>query len=117
MTLQRYYDFGLTNLIRQLFANPSYCQARGEGRASDDSGYYGCEDAKRINQLTGGQLFDSKNSGYDLALDWAQVFTFAKWSQGLLMLRHVFGSFANLGCGLCWIRVPLAHAFYCHAKL
>ena len=85
--MQRYYDFGLSNVIQKLFNKPGYCKARGQGRATDETGYHGCEDAQRINQLTNGKLLNINNSGYDLALDWAQVFTFAKWSQGLLMLR------------------------------
>ena len=86
--MQVYFEFGLDRLIRdQLFTSPEFCSARATSRDTTEAGYYGCADAHRINEETQGKLFNTNNSIYELAIDWGQVYTFAKWSSGLLMAR------------------------------
>ena len=74
-----YYDFGLERIIRdQLFTYPEYCDARGQHRDFSEAGYYGSADARRINDLTDGLLFDADSSTYEVGMDWGQPYTFAK---------------------------------------
>ena len=73
---------------RKLFKNPAWCEHRGRGRdTSDASTWYGAEDAKRINNMTGGQLFEADNSAYELGFDFGQVFTFKTHSAGIMCIR------------------------------
>ena len=38
---QVYYDFGLADVIRKLFANPEWAAARGKGRDTSAAGFHG----------------------------------------------------------------------------
>ena len=99
--VQRYYDFGVASLIRnRLSTNPEYCQARGRER---DTTPTAAMDAQMPSGLMRGLGASSQTLGtsYDLALDWAQVFTFATWSQGLLMLRCI-----SCSLPLQWVAKP-----------
>lgn len=84
---QVFYDFGLEAVVKQMFADPEFCKHRATERDTSDAGYYGTQEAARINKQTGGKLMDPSNSAYEWAIDDGQPFTFAKWSTGLLVMR------------------------------
>jgi hypothetical protein len=84
-----YYDFGVEQIIRKLFNNPTWCSLRGKDRdTASNEQYYGAADAQRINKQFKGMLFDKDNSAYELGFDFGQIFTFKNHSSGLLMMRY-----------------------------
>ena len=72
---QVFYDLGLERTIRQLFADPEWCELRGSGRDTSAAGFYGSAAAAKMNERSGGQLFQLNNSIYELGFDFAQVST------------------------------------------
>ena len=70
-----------------MFADPEFCEHRVTERDSSDAGYYGTQEAARINAQTDGKLMEVSNSTYEWALDDGQPFTFVKWSTGLVVMR------------------------------
>jgi hypothetical protein len=94
---QKFYYFPVEEVIKKMFKNPAWCEARGRGRdTTDDSNWYGASDAHRINQITGGQLFDPNNSAYELGFDYGQVFTFKTHSAGIMCIRWAAADLAVL---------------------
>ena len=85
--VQVFYDFGLEEVVQQMFADPEFCKHRATERDLSDAGYYGTQEAARINKQTDGKLMKHSNSAYEWAIDDGQPFTFAKWSTGLLVMR------------------------------
>ena len=66
------------------------CEQRGKDRDTSASGYYGTEEAARINEQTNGKLMLANNSHYEIAADGGQPFTFAKWTITLIVIRYAF---------------------------
>ena len=85
--VQVFYDFSLEDVIRQMFADPEFCEHRATLRVFSAAGYYGTEVAARIDKQIGGKLMQHNNSPYEWAMDDGQPLTFAKWSTGLLVMR------------------------------
>jgi hypothetical protein len=73
-----------------MFKNPAWTALRGKERRVDDPAHwYGAEDAKRINSLSGGTLYNPDNSAYELGFDFCQIFVFKNHSSGVLGIRSV----------------------------
>ena len=88
MHAQVYYDFGLANVIRKLFANPEWAAARGKGRDTSAAGFYGSAEAARVNRFTGGLFSGETSSAYELGMYFGQIFNFKTHSTGIVLLRR-----------------------------
>lgn len=82
------FYLGLTNALDFLFGNPSFVTNRGKARQYENpSTWYGSNEARRQNNLTGGALFSSSNSSYSLFVDAFQVYKNKSHSIGVVFLR------------------------------
>lgn len=86
---QKFYDFGVVNMIKLLFMDPAFCKLRTTGRTSQADDFFGSEYARRINDATNEQLFMLENSPYDIGFDCGQMFSFKQHSFGLVVIRCV----------------------------
>lgn len=76
---------GVTDVItRQMFSDPAWTVTRGQGR---NAGWYSAGDAKRINRVCGGQLFDPDNSAYSLGFDGVQPYQSRIHSTWIVRIR------------------------------
>lgn len=84
---QEFYDFGLEEVVRALFANPEWAALRATGRNMSHGGLYGSPMCQELNAKTNGCLFLEENSIWELGFDFCQIFNFAKHSTGVIFLR------------------------------
>lgn len=89
-TTQKYWDFGLVNRVNQLFSHEHFCALRGTGRDESEAGFYGSQEAQRLNEEYADILKSPESSIYELGLDWCQVHNFTSYSVGFLFLRYAF---------------------------
>jgi hypothetical protein len=85
--LQEFYDFGLEEIVRALFANTEWAAMRGTGRNMCTGGLYGSKMSQDINAKSGGRLYEGASSIWELGFDFCQIFNFAKHSTGVIYLR------------------------------
>ena len=84
-----YYDFGLADLIRKLFADPEWAAARGKGMDTSAAGFHGSGEAVRLNRVTRGLFAQDSSRAYELGMDFGQIFNFKTHSAGIVLLRRV----------------------------
>ena len=96
---QVYYDFGVANVIRKLFADPDWAAARGKGRDTSAAGFYGSCEAARLDRVTRGLFGKDSSSAYELGMDFGQIFNFKTHSTGIVLLRRATG--CTLECDIC----------------
>ncbi len=87
--VQKYYDFGVVNVIRTLFKDPLFCSLRGKGRDDSPDDLYGSDCAKDINTRSAGKFFQVSSSAYEIGYDGGQMFAFKIHSTGMAFLRWV----------------------------
>ncbi len=75
-------------MLRSRFCSPEFCAARSSGRDTSKAGFYGAQDAARMNEETGGQLFKPENSALQMGADGGQVFSFVQHSTFFVFLRQ-----------------------------
>ena len=96
---QRFYDFGVENVVRGMFMDPRFCSFRGEGRDNNPDDFYGSRYAQQINANTHGEFFEPDSSAYDLGFDFGEVFSFKKYSCGMLFIRCVLPAASACAAG------------------
>lgn len=72
-----------------MFMDPRFCTFRGTGRDNNPDDFYGSRYAQDINAKTSGEFFEPDSSAYDLGFDFGEVFSFKKYSCGMLFIRCV----------------------------
>ena len=86
---QATFYFPLAEIIqRKFFSNPDWTELRGSARyPQDPSTYLGNEDARRIDQLTGGKPYAPTSGLLEVGFDFGQVFNFIDYSVGVFAVR------------------------------
>ena len=86
---QAFFYFPIAEVIQQkFFNNPEWCELRGSARdPADCNTYLGSNDARRIDQLTGGKLTDPTSGLLEIGFDFGQVFNFIDHSVGVFAVR------------------------------
>lgn len=78
----------MANVIRDGFFNHKHwVEARAKSRDYAGQGWWGSADARRLNGLVGGKLFDEANSPYSLGFDFLECFSFKDHSVGVMVIR------------------------------
>jgi hypothetical protein len=84
-----YYEVAVEEAIRSLFGDTEWSSKRSEARLLYKLDYYSTPEAHRVNRATGGALFHTDNSAYEIGIDWCQCFNFKQHSVGILGMRCV----------------------------
>lgn len=80
-----FYWFGVAATIRdRMFTDPSFCKHRTTGR---EEYFYPSEEAKRLAEKAGMNIWHWMVSCYEVGVDWAQMFSSKVHSTGFIMLR------------------------------
>ncbi len=86
--LQWFYYFGVGNVIKDgFFKHKLWVDNRGKARDLMGDGWWGSQDARRLNEKVGGKLLRADNSPYSLGFDFLECFSFKDHSVGVMVIR------------------------------
>jgi hypothetical protein len=84
-----WWNFGVGNTIKSLNRDKEFVKLKRVAvtNREEGQGYFGCSEAKRLNDYSGGTFFDEGNSYWELAADAGQMFDGVQHSTVLILLR------------------------------
>lgn len=82
-----FWEIPLEQVLNGFFGDPEWSGKRGQGRTNYALDFYSSEEADRLNEATGGAVFNPNNSVYEVGIDWFQCFDFKQHSVGIAGIR------------------------------